>query len=195
MEKEIANLETKNKRWVVPLLMKRKSGKRVVECQIDNGASCKVISHSLVYKLLQDENPKLQEGKSKLQMYGGSVMIPYGKTDIKCEVNQAKTKLQFQVVDTKKDLLISASVSLAQNFVTLNGSNDQVNDKIHNIKITNRKTNRDLLSKKKILEEYVEVFDTLGCLPGELHLKADRSIRPVQHVPGNIPVAMKEEIM
>ena len=73
-------------------------------------------------------------------MYDGSVMIPYGIVDIKCEVNQAKTRLQFQGVDTKKDLLTSASASLALNLVTLNVSNDQLND----IKIIKRKANRHL---------------------------------------------------
>ena len=42
-------------------------------------------------------------------------MIPYGIIDIKCEVNQTKTKLQFKVVGTEKDLLISASTSLELN--------------------------------------------------------------------------------
>ena len=140
-----------------------------MECQIDSGASFNVISHSIVCKLLQNDNPKLQESKSKLRMYEGSVMIPYGIIDIKCEVNQAKTKLQFQVVDTKKDPLISASGSLALNLVALNVGNDQVNDEIHDIKITKRNTNEDLLSKRKISEEY-------GCLHGELHLEVDKSI-------------------
>ena len=72
-------------------------------------------------------------------MYDGPVMIPYGVIDIKCEVNQVKTKLEFQVVDTKKDPLISASASLALNVVTLNVNNDQVNDEIHDMKITKRK--------------------------------------------------------
>ena len=58
-------------------------------------------------------------------------------------MNQAKTNLQFQVVDTKKDSPISASASLALNLVTLNVNNNQVNDEIHDIKITKRKTNRD----------------------------------------------------
>ena len=150
---------------------------------------------NFTFTLLQDGNPKLQESKSKLQMYDGSVMIPYGVIDIKCEVNQVKTKLQFQVVDTKNDLLISASASLALNLVTLNEGKYQVNDEMHDIKITIRKTNGDLLSKKKILEEYGDVFDTLGCVPGELHLEVDKSIRLVQHVPQKIPVAMKEEII
>ena len=41
-------------------------------------------------------------------------------------MKQPKTKLQFQVVDAKKDPL-----SLALNLVTLNINNDQVNDEIH----------------------------------------------------------------
>ena len=48
----------------MPILMRTKSSKHVVECQIDSAASCNVISHSLVCKLLEDGNPKLQESKS-----------------------------------------------------------------------------------------------------------------------------------
>ena len=73
-------------------------------------------------------------------MYDEPVMIPYRVIDVKCEVNGAKTKLQFQVVDTKKDPLLSAAASLALNLVMLNVNNDQVNDEIHDIKITKRKT-------------------------------------------------------
>ena len=63
--------------------------------------------------------------------------------------------MKFQVVDTKKDPLISASAILKLNLVTLNVNNDQVNDEIHGINITKRKTNWDLLSKKKILTQVV----------------------------------------
>ena len=60
---EIANFETKKKQLMGPIMIKTKSSKRIVECQIDSGAPCNVvISHSLICKLLQDENQKLQEG-------------------------------------------------------------------------------------------------------------------------------------
>lgn len=75
---------------------------------------------SLVCTLLQDGNPKLQENKSKVQMYDGSIIMPHDVIDIKCEVYQAKTNLKFQAVDTKKDPLISASASLVLTLVTLN---------------------------------------------------------------------------
>ena len=45
------------------------------------------------------------------------------------------------------------------------------------------------------MEKYGNVFDTRGCLPGELHLEVYKSIRPVQYAIGKIPVTMKEEIM
>ena len=66
-----------------------------MECQIDSGVSFNGISHSVIYKLLQDGNPKVQESKLKLQMYDRLVMIPYGIIEIKCEKNEAKTKLQL----------------------------------------------------------------------------------------------------
>ena len=149
IEEEIANVETKKKRWVAPILMKTKSSKLVLEYQIDTGGSCSVVSHSLVCKLLQDVNPKPQGSKWKLRMYDGSVLIPYGVIDIKCEVNEEKTKLQFQVAHTKTDPLISASASLALNLVMLNVSNDQVNDEIHGIKITKTKKMGIHFSRRK----------------------------------------------
>ena len=69
------------------------------------------------------------------------------------------------MIDTKEDPPILASASVALNLATLNVNNDKVNKNIHRIKITKRKTNGDLLSKKKIFEEYGDVFDTLGCSP------------------------------
>ena len=67
----------------------------------------------------------------------------------------SKNQITVPSVDTKKDPLISASASVALNLVTLNVNNDQVNDQIQ------RKTNWDLLSKKKISEEYGDFVDTL----------------------------------
>ena len=75
IQEEIANSEAKKKRRVAPTLMRKKISKHAVECQIDSGASCNIILHSLVCKLLEDVNPKFQESKSKLRMYDRSVMI------------------------------------------------------------------------------------------------------------------------
>ena len=184
---------------MAPTLIKTKSSKCVSECQIDSGALCNVISYSLICNLLQDGNTKLQESKSKPQMYDRSVKILYGIIDIKCEMNQAKTKLQFQEVDTKKDPLISASACLALNLVTLNVNNDQeVNDIIHGIKITKRKTNGDLLSKKKIWRCRIwrclwQTWLLITVLDNKFRSRSQHStIKPVTK---KIPFANKEKVM
>ena len=69
----------------------------------------------------------------------------------------SKNQITVSSADTKKDPLISASASIALNLVTQIVNNDQIYD----IKITKRKTNGDLLSKKKTLEEYGDFIDTL----------------------------------
>ena len=69
----------------------------------------------------------------------------------------SKNQITVSSADTKEDPLISASASIALNLVTQNVNNDQIYD----IKITKRKTNGDLLSKKKTLEEYGDFIDTL----------------------------------
>ena len=53
----------------------------------------------------------------------------------------------------------------------------------------------DLLSKKKILEEYGDVFDTLSFLRQEPDLEVEKSIQQVQYMPQKMAVPMSEEIM
>ena len=88
-------------------------------------------------------------------------MIPYGIIDIKYGVNQA-------------DYITVSSGTYKKESFDISISKSSTN--LHYIKMTKIKANGDLLSKKKILEEYGDAFNTLGCLPGELHLEVDKSI-------------------
>lgn len=45
-----------------------------------------------------------------------------------------------------------------------------------------------------IISKYNDVFEGLGCLPGELHLEVDPDIRPVQQVPRQIPIPLKHKV-
>ena len=69
IKEEIAKVGAKKEVMGDTYTDEEKSSKHVVKCQIDSGVSCSVISsHSLICKLLQDGNLKLQESKLKLQM-------------------------------------------------------------------------------------------------------------------------------
>ena len=153
-----------------------------------------MISDSLICKLLQDGNPVLTKSSSRLRMYDGSVMRPMGVINIKCQVGQTKKLLQFQVVNTSKEPLISAETSLALNLVSLNRNEAKIDREIHNIGTNRQEVSESLLTKREIMKRYGDVFDTLGCLPGELHFQINKDVPPVQHVPRKIPIAMKEQV-
>ena len=46
----------------------------------------------------------------------------------------------------------------------------------------------------KDYEQYSDLFQGLGCLPGEHTIKVDSSISPVVHPPRKVPVSLKEKI-
>ena len=50
------------------------------------------------------------------------------------------------------------------------------------------------LSQEKILHNYKDVFEGLGCFKGEYHIQIDENVKPVQHAPRRIPVAIREEL-
>ena len=46
---------------------------------------------------------------------------------------------------------------------------------------------------QKMYEQYSDLFQGLGCLPGEHTIKVDSSISPVVHPPQKVPVSLKEK--
>ena len=53
---------------------------------------------------------------------------------------------------------------------------------------------RSTLTKDCILEEYKDVFQGLGRLPGEYHMELDPSVLPVQHAPRKVPIHLKPQV-
>ena len=52
--------------------------------------------------------------------------------------------------------------------------------------------NNKPMEKEKILHEYRDVFEGLGCLPGEYNITVDQSYTPVVHPPRRLPIAIRE---
>ena len=47
---------------------------------------------------------------------------------------------------------------------------------------------------QKIYEQYLDLFQGLGCLPGEHTIKVDSNISPVVHPSRKVPLSLKEKI-
>ena len=50
------------------------------------------------------------------------------------------------------------------------------------------------MGKEQILQEYSDVFDGLGVLPGEYHIEVDQEHTPVIRAPRRIPIAIREVV-
>ena len=79
--------------------------KTSMECQLDTGASCNVISHRDLSILLQNGSPPLNHSSVKLRLFDGSIMRTLGETHLTAEHEGKCHTLKFQVVDcTNKPL-------------------------------------------------------------------------------------------
>ena len=148
-----------DKQWFVNVNMSMPNtpNNKSIKCQIDTGASCNVISTSVLSRIAKQKKPRMVPTKTKLKLYDGSTLLPVGKCVIKCTVGQVKKNLEFQVVEIAgKDAptLLSAAASVKLGIITVNV--------VHSVV----QTTETMLTKEVILEDYSDVFDGLGCLPG-----------------------------
>ena len=47
---------------------------------------------------------------------------------------------------------------------------------------------------EQLLETYTDVFQGLGSLPSQVHFEVDNTVKPVQHTPRKMPLAIKNEV-
>ena len=124
----------------------------------------------------------------RLKFYDGSVLKPQGKRRIDVKVTDlAKPRtLEFVMLEdpAQRTPLLSAdtceSMGLAKMSVPLNYMGNG--------------STRSTLTKDCILEEYKDVFQGLGRLPGEYHMELDPSVLPVQHAPRKVPIHLKPQV-
>ena len=45
-----------------------------------------------------------------------------------------------------------------------------------------------------LLNDFQEVFNGLGCFPGEYHIEVDKDVSPVVHAPRRIPITLKDKL-
>ena len=85
--------------------------KTSMECQLDTGASCNVISHRDLSILLQNGSPPLNHSSVKLRLFDGSIMRTLGELHLTAEHEGKCHTLKFQVVDCTNKPLLSAEAS------------------------------------------------------------------------------------
>ena len=83
--------------------------KTKLDCQLDTGATCNVLTHHDLSVICQTAQPAIKNTKVKLQLFNGDVMKPLGEVTL--NINREGHEphfLKFQVVEGKSKPLFSA---------------------------------------------------------------------------------------
>ena len=166
------------------------------KCIMDTGTTCNIMSIADLNKIAP--KAKLRKSESKLNLYDGSYMKPLGVYSLYATHNNKMLKLRFEIVSTavaRKPLL---SINTCQKFgfisINIDGSDEHRMSEKSEAQEQGVNLTQGVSPTEQFFIDFRDVFEGLGCLPGELHLQIDSTVQPVQHAPRKVPIALREPL-
>lgn len=149
---------------------------RRVKFQLDSGAKCNIMKFE-TFKKLKLKLP-LRESKNMLKSFTGHKLKPVGFVTLPITVNNQVYHEDFQVVDIEHSVpnVLGIESCLKLNLIH-KGPTVPVN-----------------IIDQDLFIEYQDLFEGIGCLPGEHKIVIDKSVPPVVNPPRKIPVAIKAKV-
>ena len=186
----VSLVQTKAKQWFTDIKFFKSAQENfttALACQLDTGATCKVISLDDLSAITQLGQPPLNESSVKLKLFGGSTMKPIGECSLQIKHNGTRQSLQFQIVKDKCKPLLSAETCEKLQLIKFNTG---ITDSVHQV---NDSSVQDSLSKEELMNKCHDVFSGLGHI-GDAKIVIDKSVTPVQHSPRRVPVALQKDV-
>ena len=131
----------------------------------------------------------LRKSKAKIKAYGGSEIKQYGTCQLKLKHCEQEQVTSFYVVESKGPIIIGLPTCRSLGFVTLN-----FNIAVEGKESEKHRQKGDDKEKQKILNEYGDVFEGIGCFEGECRIVIDPNVPPVIHPPRRVPEALKKPL-
>jgi len=130
----------------VPLCFTHAEGNAIVDCQLDTATTCNIMSLNDVAKIMHTNKPSLQPEAMKLKCYDNSVIHTVGQCTLQCDYRQKTYQLTFKVIKGNQRPLLSDTTCIELGLITLRD--------VCNVTLT----------ANKLIEQYHDVFEGLGCL-------------------------------
>ena len=159
-----------------------KGEKKPLKFQLDTGTSCSTLTLQ-DYKQLSNEPPS--QSNTRLKLYDNSIIHPVGSVTLRCEANEIRKKIHFEVVKEAPTSLLSARACTALGLIKFN---DQCI-----LKVT-AASKQPELTEERIKTEYKDVFKGLGKLLGVYDIQLDPSVKPSQANPRRIGHKIKPKV-
>ena len=189
---EVSNMKTNGKQINTTLVFSdmKEDYHTGLQCQLDTGASCSVMSLRDLAVITQTGDPPLKSSKVKLRLFDGSLMKPHGVATLKIHQNGSTTQLKFQIVDTKNKPLLSAETceKLGLLKVTINETSEV------NTVVTEQDKLQVPLKREAIQKEYKDVFEGLGHIGISSSFVVNPDHTTVQHAPRRVTVTLQKEV-
>lgn len=141
--------------------------------QLDTGASCNILNYQ-DYCALQ--KPSLKNHRPDLKLFDGSTTKPLGQ----CQIQMAGRTYNCYVVKTNNLSLLSGDTCLDLGLLSI--KHEWVN-------MVSTAT-----TVEQLTEEYADVFQGVGCLPGDYHIELDKDAIPIKNSNRKVPVSMLADL-
>ena len=147
-------------------------GKGQLKCQLDTGAKACVITLSKLNSVASEV--KLTKTHRRLVSFSGHQIVPKGSANLDMSFGNYRNRVKFYVIDGDQMPILSGEACKSLGLV----------QRVHQIDP----------SLTEMLEEYPDLENASGSLPGTYSIKIDPTAQPVVHGPRRQPAALRSKI-
>ena len=122
----------------------------------------------------------MQPTTAKLKLYDNSLVQGLGECKLQCKFNGEQHLLNFKIVNGSQQPLLSGTTGTNVRLITVHV--------VNNVNIS------EVTVKQDIFTEYKDVFEGLGCFPGEYHLEVESNVVLMKHTPRRVAIPLKIEL-
>ncbi|XP_044179125.1 uncharacterized protein K02A2.6-like [Acropora millepora] len=154
-----------------------------VKFQLDSGATCNVITSEGIQRSHCDA--EITQTRKVLSMYSGTTVKPIGHCKVKMTnpKNGRRYLVNFEVLPNSSTPILGSKAIQQMKLIKVLQEN-----------IGSVQAELAVVTKESLLEQYLQVFEGIGCMPGNYHLTIDSSVKPVVHPPRKIHLSIKGKV-
>ena len=167
-----------------------------LQCKVDTSAEGNILpydSYSHITSKLQ-QPPRILPSEIRIIAYGGTTVKQHGICTLGVRHKDAHVTTDFYVTDTKGPVLIGLPTCRALGLVSLNFHLKTDETLKSELTDSTPRPTGDPQARAKILSEFNDVFQGIGCLEGTYKINIDSSAQPVVHPPRRIPINLHDQL-
>lgn len=111
---------SKTKQFTISLQVLEEMGETFIQCQIDTGAICNVMTITELCEIKRHGNPVMESTTAKLKLYDGTIIPIVGEATLKCKVNEERYDINFKIISDNQKPLLPGDTCLRLGLITVN---------------------------------------------------------------------------